>query len=110
MIIEDSERLDAALDGGTAAGEELRALVALAVELRDGLSGRWLSAAERTFLYDKVMSIAQDHATRAIWRRVRLDRRASAVLGGAVVTLAAAAAIGLAVARDRRHQRLTVPA
>ena len=57
----------------------------------------------------QVVRLAEHHARR-ILPRVHLDRRASAVLGGAVFTLAAAAAIGVAVARGRRQQRVAVPA
>jgi hypothetical protein len=100
------DRLDAALDGdmlAVAAAPEVSALVETGDEIGSALTAWTLNPARRADIYAAALAIADAAGFGERVRALGLDRRVQAVAGGAVVTLAAAAAVGVAIARGRRH-------
>jgi hypothetical protein len=98
------DRLDAALGGdmvALAAAPEVASLIDTGDEVGGALAAWTLDPARRAAIYATALAIADAAGFGARVRAVGLDRRVQAVAGGAVVTLAAAAA--LAIARGRRH-------
>jgi hypothetical protein len=98
--------LDSALEqsGGGQASASVRALVAMAGEVADALGSVRLSRAEQERIYARSLSLLEEalHEQRRGWQRVlRLDSRAPVLVGGAALTLGAAA-IGWAVLHGRR--------
>lgn len=104
MNVED--RLDAAFGGDMvafAASPEVSELVDTGDEVGGALAGWTIDPARRAQIYAAALAIADASGFGVRVRTLGLDRRVQAVAGGAVVTLAAAAAVGLAIARGRRH-------
>ena len=102
MNIDD--RLDAALGGDVvafAASPEVSALVDTGDEVVGAFAGWTLDPARRADIYAAALAIADAAGFGGRVRALGLDRRVQAIAGGAVVTLAAAAAV--AIARGRRH-------
>jgi hypothetical protein len=100
------DRLDAALDGDMlffAAAPEVSALVETGDEIGSALAAWTLHPARRAEIYAAALALADAAGFGERVRALGLDRRVQAVAGGAVVTLAAAAAVGVAIARGRRH-------
>jgi hypothetical protein len=82
----------------------VRALVALANEVADALSAARLSRGEQQRIYARSLAMLEDalHEHRRGWQRVlHLERPAPAIVGGAALTIGAAA-IGWAVLHGRR--------
>jgi hypothetical protein len=104
MNVED--RLDAALGGDIvafAAAPEVTGLVDTGDEVGAALASWTIDPGKRTQIYAAALAIAGTSGFGVRVRALGLDRRVQAIAGGAVVTLAAAAAVGLAIARGRRH-------
>jgi hypothetical protein len=104
MNVED--RLDAALGGDIvafAASPEVPGLVDTGDEVGSALAGWTIDPDKRAQIYAAALAIADASGFGVRVRTLGLDRRVQAIAGGAVVTLAAAAALGLAIARGRRH-------
>jgi hypothetical protein len=104
MNVED--RLDQALGGDIvafAASPEVSCLVDTGDEVGGVLASWTLDPARRAQIYAAALAIADASGFGVRVRTLGLDRRVQAVAGGAVVTLAAAAAVGVALARGRRH-------
>ena len=104
MNVED--RLDGALDGDIvafAASPEVSSLVHTADEVGGALAAWTLDPEKRAQIYAAALAIADATGFGVRVRTLGLDRRVQAIAGGAVVTLAAAAAVGVAIARGRRH-------
>jgi hypothetical protein len=104
MNIED--RLDAALAGDMgafAASTEVSGLVFSGDEVMETFEAWTLDPERRARIYAAALAIADASGFGLRVRALGLDRRVQAIAGGAVVTLAAAAAVGVAVARGRRH-------
>lgn len=102
----DEDRLDAGLDSDLAAfaaSPELRDLIDMGAEVGDALDARRLSRDARERIYAMAVAHARPRGVIARLRALGLDRRVQAIAGGAVVTLAAATAVGVAVARGRHH-------
>jgi hypothetical protein len=102
----DEHRLDAALDSDLAAfgaSPDLRDLLDMSTEVGDALDAPRLGREARARIYATAVSRARPRGAGARLRALGLDRRVQAIAGGAVVTLAAAAAVGVAVARGRHH-------
>jgi hypothetical protein len=102
----DEDRLDAALDSDLAAfaaSPDLRDLIDMSAEVGDALAAPRLSREVRARIYATAVSNVGPRVSVARIRALGLDRRVQAIAGGAVVTLAAATAVGVAVARGRRH-------
>ena len=102
----DEDRLDAALDSDLAAlgaSPELRDLIDMSAEVGDALDAPRLSPQTRARIYAVAVTHARSRGAGARLRALGLDRRVQAIAGGAVVTLAAATALGVAVARGRHH-------
>jgi len=100
------DRLDAALDGDVvslAASPAVAALVDTGDEVSGAFDARTLDPARRAQIYAAALAIADASGFEVRLRVLGLDRRVQAIAGGAVVTLAAAAAVGVAIARGRRH-------
>jgi len=98
------DRLDAALGGDLiafAASSEVSALVDTGDEVVGVFAGRTLDPARRADIYAAALAIADAAGFGGRVRALGLDRRVQAIAGGAVVTLAAAAAV--AIARGRRQ-------
>jgi hypothetical protein len=100
------ELLDAALESDLAAfaaSPEVRALIDTGAEVGTVLGAWRLDSDTRA----RIRAAAIEHAVAPrIHERLRalgFDRRTQAIAGGAVVTLAAAAAVGVAVGRGRRR-------
>jgi hypothetical protein len=98
--------LDIALErrGGAPATASVRALVAMAGEVADALASVRLSRAEHERIYARSLSLLGDavQEQRRGWQRVlRPESRAPVLVGGAALTLGAAA-IGWAVLHGRR--------
>lgn len=105
------DRLDAALESDLAAfaaAPELRAMIDTGVEIGDTLDLWQLDREARDRIYARAMANARTRGVAARLRAIGLDRRVQALAGGAVVTLAAAAAVGVAIARGRRHSPASV--
>lgn len=104
MTVED--RLDAALAGDMiafAASPEVSGLVNTGDEVAGALAAWSLRAGKRAQIHAAALAIADASGFSVRLRAFGLDRRVQAVAGGAVVTLAAAAALSVAIARGRRH-------
>lgn len=98
--------LDNALEqnDGRRVSSSVRALVAMAGEVAEALGSVRLSRAEQERIYARSLSLLEEalHEQRRGWQRaLRLDRRAPVLVGGAALTLGAAA-IGWAVLHGRR--------
>lgn len=98
--------LDRALQNSTAAEHapaSVRELLSIAAEVVDALGAVRLSAADQQRIYARSLALVE-HALdeqRRGWRRVpHLDRRVPAIIGGAALTLGAAA-LGWAVLHGR---------
>ena len=108
-MIDDANRLDDALTqrhGGLTAEAPIQALVHVAGEVSDALGSLKLTGAQRERIQRRVEELLQGEGRWLAWsRRLHLNRRSGAVLGGAaVVTLAA---IGYVV-HERRHHEVAV--
>ena len=104
MSVED--RLDAALTGDMvafAASPEVSGLVATGDEVGGALAAWALDPMQRAQIYAAALAIADESGFGDRLRAFGLDRRVQAIAGGTVVTLAAAAAVSVAIARGRRH-------
>lgn len=104
MSVED--RLDAALTGDMvafAASPEVSGLVATGDEVGGALAAWALDPMQRAQIYAAALAIADASGFGDRLRAFGLDRRVQAIAGGTVVTLAAAAAVSVAIARGRRH-------
>lgn len=100
-----ADRLDAALKSDLAAfaaSSEIRAMIDTGVEIGEALDAWELDPGTRERIYARAMAGARDAGVAARLRSLGLDRRVQALAGGTVVTLAAAA-VGVAVTRGRRH-------
>jgi hypothetical protein len=100
------ERLDAALGGDAvslAAAPEVAALIDTGDEVSGVLEAWTLDPGKRAQIYAAALAIADASGFGVRLRVLGLDRRMQAIAGGAVVTLAAAAAVGVAISRGRRH-------
>jgi hypothetical protein len=100
------ERLDAALGGDAvslAAAPEVATLIDTGDEVSGALEAWTLDPGKRAQIYAAALAIADASGFGVRLRVLGLDRRMQAIAGGAVVTLAAAAAVGVAIARGRRH-------
>jgi hypothetical protein len=109
VTVED--RLDAALAGDMiafAASPEVSGLVNTGDEVAGALAAWSLQAGKRAQLHAAALAIADASGFGVRLRAFGLDRRVQAVAGGAVVTLAAAAALSVAIARGRRHDPASV--
>jgi hypothetical protein len=111
MNVED--RLDAALGGDIvafAASPEVAGLADTGDEV-GGAFARWtIDPEKRAQIYAAALAIADATGFGMRVRTLGLDRRVQAIAGGAVVTLAAAAAVGVAIARGRRHGPVVIGA
>jgi hypothetical protein len=104
MKVED--RLDAALAGDMvafAASAEIPGLVDVGDEVGASLAAWTLDGGRRAEIYAAALALANASGFGERIRAIGLDRRVQAIAGGAVVTLAAATAVSLAIARGRRH-------
>jgi hypothetical protein len=104
-VIEE-DLLDAALDSDLAAfaaSPELRDLIDVSAEVGAALAAPRLSSEARARIYAMAISNARPRGAVARLRALGLDRRVQTIAGGALVTLAAATAVGVAVARGRHH-------
>ena len=100
------DRLDAALAGdmvALAASVEIPGLVDTGEEVAGALAIWDLDPAKRAQIYAAALVIAGASGFGGRVRALGLDRRVQAIAGGAVVTLAAAVAVSMAIARGRRH-------
>jgi hypothetical protein len=79
------------------------ALAGTAAEVSGVLAARRLSPARRELLYRRTLAMV-DRGRRPLWRGWSAQRWQTAAVSGAVLALAAGAAIGVALSRDRRHQ------
>lgn len=102
-----AELFDRALDredGGARAQDSLRTLLAVAAEVADALAAVRLSGADHERIYARSLALLEEAVAehRRGWQRVlRLERPAPAIVGGAALTIGAAA-IGWAVLHGRR--------
>ncbi|HYA01305.1 MAG TPA: hypothetical protein VEK76_13300 [Candidatus Binatia bacterium] len=109
-MIDDAERLDAALNlrqigaGLDRVPPALRALVDLAAEVGDACSQGVLTPADHDRIYADAVSRFEARRAGRVWLRIR-GRRA-AVIGGAAVVTAVAAAVGVGVLAGRWSHRL----
>jgi hypothetical protein len=104
MSVED--RLDAAFAGDMiafAASPEVQGLVDTGDEVEWALKSWSLEPVSRARIHATAVAIADASGFGDRLRLLGLDRRVQALAGGAVVTLAAAAAVSVAIARGRRH-------
>jgi hypothetical protein len=100
------DRLDAALAGDMvafAASAEVPGLVDTGDEVGVALATWTLDPRQRAQIYAAALAIVDASGFGVRVRAIGLDRRVQAIAGGAVVTLAAATALSLAIARGRRH-------
>jgi hypothetical protein len=100
------DRLDAAFAGDMgafAASVEIPGLVDTGDEVGTALAVWTLDPARRAEIYAAALALADASGFGDRIRAIGLDRRVQAIAGGAVVTLAAATAVSLAIARGRRH-------
>ncbi|HEX6539811.1 MAG TPA: hypothetical protein VF155_11595 [Candidatus Dormibacteraeota bacterium] len=100
-----AELLDAALEdvSPVTADPDVAQLLDLATEVARSLERGWLTAEERDLLYARVLELAVRRSPWAVARRLLAEHRVSAIAGGAAVTLAAGAAITVALARQHRQ-------
>ena len=109
------EAFQRALDQGGDPGRaeaSVRELVALAAEVTDALVATRLSGADRERIYARSLGLLEQaiEGNRRRWLRVLgRDRRAPALVGGAALTLGAAA-VGWAVLHGRRGSSRAVAA
>ena len=102
-----ADALDSALErGGRAdrAPATVAALVRIAAEVSDALADAGLDRADRDRIYARSLALLEVavHENRRGWQRVlRLERRTPVVIGGAALTIGAAA-IGWALIHGRR--------
>ncbi len=111
MNVED--RLDAALAGdmiALAASTEVSGLVDTGDEVAGALAAGTLDSGKRAQIYAAALAIADASGFGDRIRALGLDRRVQAIAGGTVVTLAAAAAVSVAIARGRRHDPASLSA
>jgi hypothetical protein len=104
-----ADRLDAALQSDLAAlgaSPDVRAMIATGVEIGNALDAWELDPQIKERIYAHAMADARSGGVVARLLSLGLDRRVQAVAGGTVVTLAAAA-VGVAVTRGRRHSHAT---
>lgn len=104
MNLED--RLDGALAGDMvafAASPEVAGLVDTGDEVSAALATWTLDPETRARIYESARAMAGTPGVGGRIRALGLDRRMQAIAGGAVVTMAAAAAVRVAIARGRRH-------
>jgi hypothetical protein len=104
------ELLDAALESDLAAfaaSSDVRALIETGAEVGGALGAWRLDGDTRARIYAAASENAVAPGIGARLRALGVDRRAQAIAGGAVVTLAAAAAVGVAVGRGRRRALTT---
>jgi len=104
MNVED--RLDGALAGDMVAfvaSPEVAGLVDTGDEVSAALATWTVSPERRTQIYASALAMAGTSRVGVRIRTLGLDRRMQAIAGGAVVTMAAAAAVSVAIARGRRH-------
>ena len=101
--MDQAEELDEALEraGRSPVHPELVPLLDLASEVADSLQRGWLSVEDRDRLYARVLELAVRRSPWAVARRLVADHRVPAIAGGAAVTLAAGAAITVALTRHR---------
>jgi hypothetical protein len=100
------DRLDGALAGDTvafAASPEVSGLVDTGDEVSAALAAWTLDRETRAQIYASALAIAGASGLGDRIRALGLDRRVQAIAGGTVVTMAAAVAVGLAIARGRRR-------
>jgi hypothetical protein len=100
------DRLDAALAGDMiafAASPEVSGLVDTGDEVAGALAVWALEAGKKAQIHAAALAIADASGFGVRIRALGLDRRVQAIAGGTVVTLAAAAAVSVAIARGRRH-------
>jgi hypothetical protein len=101
-MMEQAEELDSVLDRvvQTPVDTDLAPLVDLASEVAISLQRGWLSAEERDRLYARVLELAVRRSPWSVARRLVTQHRLPAI-AGAAVTLAAGAAITVALTRHR---------
>jgi len=100
-----ADRLDAALESDLAAfaaSADVRAMLETGTEVGNALDAWELDSETKERIYARAMAGARSRGIARSLRSFGLDRRVQAVAGGTVVTLAAAA-VGVAVTRGRRH-------
>jgi hypothetical protein len=100
------ELLDAALQSDLAAfaaSPDVRELIETGADVGAALGAWRLDSDTRARIYAAAIEHAVAPGIGARLRALGVDRRTQAIAGGAVVTLAAAAAVGLAVGRGRRR-------
>jgi len=100
------DRLDGALAGDMiafAASPEVAGLVDTGDEVSAALATWTLDPETRSRIYESALAMTGTSGVGARIRALGLDRRMQAIAGGAVVTMAAAAAVSVAIARGRRH-------
>lgn len=102
--MEAPDRLNAALDevSSRPVDDDIAPLLDLAVEVASSLQRGWLTAPERERLYGRVLELAVRQSPWRVARRLVAEHRVPAIAGGAAVTLAAGAAITVALARQHR--------
>jgi hypothetical protein len=104
------DRLDAALAGDIAAyaaSPEVQALVRTGDEVGGALGAWTLDPGTRARIYASALAMAGASGFANRLRAFGLDRRVQAIAGGAVVTFATATAVGVAIARGKRHPTAT---
>jgi hypothetical protein len=100
------ELLDAALESdlaALAASPHVRELIETGAEVGGALGAWRLDSDTRARIYAAAIENAVVPGIGARLRALVVDRRTQAIAGGAVVTLAALAAVGVAVGRGRRR-------
>jgi hypothetical protein len=100
-----ADRLDAALESDLAAfaaSPDVRAMIETGSEIGEALDAWKLDPGVRERISARAIAGARRGGVAARLRSLGLDRRVQAVAGGTVVTIAAAA-VGVAVTRGRRH-------
>ena len=100
-----ADRLDAAFESDLAAfaaSPDVRAMIETGTEIGEALATWELDPGTRERIYARATAGARSRGVAARLRSLGLDRRVQAVAGGTVVTIAAAA-VGVAVTRGRRH-------
>ncbi|HUZ70234.1 MAG TPA: hypothetical protein VMU65_11010 [Candidatus Saccharimonadales bacterium] len=101
----EADRLDAALESDLAAfaaSPDVRAMIETGGEIGEALDAWELGPGVRERIYARAIAGSRSRGVAARLRSLGLDRRVQAVAGGTVVTIAAAA-VGVAVTRGRRH-------
>jgi hypothetical protein len=100
------DRLDGALAGDMvafAASPEVAGLVDTGDEVSAALATWTLDLETRARIYESALAMGGTSGVGGRIRALGLDRRMQAIAGGAVVAMAAAAAVRVAIARGRRH-------